>query len=112
MIRNAICRADPMRVRLPTIGLAAVPHHICLVNDVWLAVNGLPEDKLGAGYAVPVRQLLSIGEARSYDPAKWPDYCARFALGREHISDLIRIACDAVLHLKDPLIFSSGKSVC
>src|SRR4051794_11719850 len=90
-----------MQVRLPAIGPAAVPHHICLVNDVWLAMNGSPEDELGAGYAAPVRRLLSIAEARSYNPSEWPDYCARFGLEREHIGDLIRMACDAALNQAD-----------
>src|SRR5690242_2411085 len=71
------------------------------MNDVWLAMDSPSEDKLGAGYAAPVRQLLSIGETHSYDPATWPDYCARFALGHEHIGDLIRMACDAALHQAD-----------
>src|SRR3954452_12544141 len=101
MIRNAIYRADPDAGETPAIGPAAVPHHICLVNDVWLAMDSPSEDKLGAGYAAPVRQLLSIDEARSYNPSEWPDYCARFALGREHIGDLIRMACDAGLNQAD-----------
>ena len=58
-------------------------------------MNGSPEDELGVGYAAPVQRLLSIGEARSYNPSEWPDYCARFGLQREHISDLIRMAWDA-----------------
>jgi len=64
-------------------------------------MNGSPEDELGVGYAAPVQQLLSIGEARSYKPSEWPDYCARFGLQREHISDLIRMACDAALNQAD-----------
>jgi hypothetical protein len=64
-------------------------------------MDSSPKDKLGAGYAAPVRQLLSIGETHSYDPATWPDYCARFALGHEHIGDLISMACDAALHQAD-----------
>jgi SEC-C motif/PBS lyase HEAT-like repeat len=75
-----------------------VPHHICCMGDVWLAMSGSPEDELGAGYKAPVQQLLSIGETRSYDPSEWPDYCARFGLEREHIGDLIRMACDAALN--------------
>lgn len=71
------------------------------MDDVWLAMDRLPEDDLGAGYAAPVRRLLSVGETRSYDPADWPDYCAKFALGREHIGDLIRMACDTALHQAD-----------
>ncbi len=61
-------------------------------------MNGFPEDELGVGYAAPVQRLLSIGEARSYNPSDWPDYRARFGLEREHIGDLIRMACDAGLN--------------
>src|SRR6266403_3557677 len=53
-------------------------------------------------YAVPVRRLLFIGETRNYDPAEWPDYAAKFGLGREHIDELIRLACDAALNWGDP----------
>jgi hypothetical protein len=49
-------------------------------------------------YTDPVRRLLSIGENWENDPAKWPDYAAKFGLGREHIAELIRLACDAVLY--------------
>lgn len=52
-------------------------------------------------YAEPVRQLLLIGEASGYDPAKWPDYRAKFGIGHEHICALIRLACDAALHHGD-----------
>jgi SEC-C motif len=88
----------PMQVRLPALGPAAMPHHVCRKGNVWLAMNGFPEDELGVGYAAPVQRLLSIGEARSHDPSDWPDYRARFGLGREHIGDLIRMACDAGLN--------------
>lgn len=88
----------PKQARLPAIGPVAVPHHIGRMGDVWLAMNGSPEGELGAGYAAPVQQLLSIGEAHSYNPSGWLDYCARFGLQREHIGDLIRMACDAALN--------------
>ena len=91
----------PKQARLPAIGPVAVPYHIGRMGDVWLALNGSPENEVGVGYAAPVRQLLSIGETHSYDPAEWPDYCARFALGHEHIGDLIRMACDAGLNQAD-----------
>jgi hypothetical protein len=71
------------------------------MGDVWLAMNGSPEGELGVGYAAPVQRLLSIGEVRSHNPSEWPDYCARFGLQREHISDLIRMACDAGLNQAD-----------
>ena len=87
-----------MQVGLPGLGPVAVPHHICCTNDVWLAMKDSPESEFGVGYAAPVRRLLSIGEARSYDPSDWPDYRARFGLEREHIDDLIRMACDAGLN--------------
>jgi hypothetical protein len=61
-------------------------------------MNGFPEDGLGVGYAAPVQRLLSIGEARGYNPSDWPDYRARFGLEREHIGDLIRMGCDAGLN--------------
>jgi hypothetical protein len=61
-------------------------------------MNGSPEDELGVGYAAPVQRLLSFGEARSYNPSDWPDYRGRFGLEREHIGDLIRMACDAGLN--------------
>src|SRR4051812_15111585 len=64
-------------------------------------MNGLTEDEPGVGYAAPVQRLLSIGETRGYNPSEWPDYCARFGLQREHISDLIRMACDAGLNQAD-----------
>src|SRR4051812_42906230 len=68
------------------------------MGNVWLAMNGSPEDELDVGYKAPVQQLLSIGETRSYNPSEWPDYCARFGLEREHVGDLIRMACDAALN--------------
>src|SRR5215213_10236550 len=67
------------------------------MGDVRLAMNGSPEDQPGVGYAAPVRRLLSVGETRGHDPSEWPDYRARFALEREHVGDLIRMACDAGL---------------
>ncbi len=88
----------PKQARLPAIGPVAVHHHIGRMGDVWLAMNGSPEGELGVGYAAPVQRLLSIGEARSYNPPDWPDYRARFGLEREHIGDLIRMACDAGLN--------------
>jgi hypothetical protein len=87
-----------MQVGLPALGPVAAPHHISSISDVWLAMKDSPESELGAGYAAPVRRLLSVGEARSYDPSDWPDYRARFGLEREHIGDLIRMACDAELN--------------
>jgi SEC-C motif/PBS lyase HEAT-like repeat len=71
------------------------------MGDVWLAMNGSSEGELGVGYAAPVQRLLSIGEVRSYNPSEWPDYGARFGLQREHIGDLIRMACDAGLNQAD-----------
>jgi hypothetical protein len=64
-------------------------------------MNGSPEDEVGVGYAAPVQRLLSLGEAGRYNPSEWPDYCARFGLEREHIGDLIRMACDAALNQAD-----------
>jgi hypothetical protein len=53
-------------------------------------------------YTDPVRRLLSIGESWENDPAKWPDYAAKFGLGSEHIAELIRMGCDAALYGDDP----------
>jgi hypothetical protein len=64
-------------------------------------MNGSPESELGVGYATPVQELLSLGEVRSYNPSEWPDYRAQFGLQREHIGDLIRMACDAGLNQAD-----------
>ena len=52
-------------------------------------------------YSDPVRRLLSIGESWENDPAKWPDYAAKFGLGSEHIAELMRLACDTVLYGSD-----------
>ena len=64
-------------------------------------MNGIPEGEPDGGYAAPVRQLLNIGEARSYRPSDWPDYRGRLGLQREHIADLIRMASDAGLNQAD-----------
>jgi hypothetical protein len=52
-------------------------------------------------YTDPVRRLLSIGESRAADPARWLDYVAKFGLRNEHTSELIRLACDAALYGSD-----------
>jgi hypothetical protein len=52
-------------------------------------------------YTDPVRRLLSIGESRAADPAKWLDYATKFELRREHSTELIRLACDAALYGSD-----------
>ncbi len=91
----------PKQAKLPAIGSVAVSHYIGRMGDGWLAMNGSAEGELGAGYAAPVQQLLSIGKARSYNPSEWSDYCARFGLRREHVGDLIRMACDAALNQAD-----------
>jgi hypothetical protein len=57
---------------------------------------------LAPAYADPVRQLLTIGEVASHDPAGWPDYPTEFGLGHEHAGALIRLACDAALNAGDP----------
>jgi hypothetical protein len=65
-------------------------------------IETVPHYDVRTDYAVPVRRLLSIGETRNYDPAEWPDYAAKFGLGREHIAELIRLACDAALNWGRP----------
>jgi hypothetical protein len=61
-----------------------------------------PHNDLRTDYAGPVQRLLTIGETRSYDPAEWPDYAVEFGLGREHIAELSRLACDRALNYGDP----------
>ncbi len=61
-----------------------------------------PPNDLRTDYAGPVQQLLTIGETRSYDPAEWLDYAVEFGLGREHIAELSRLACDRALNYGDP----------
>lgn len=53
------------------------------------------------GYSDPVGLLLNVGAPRSYNPAEWPDYMAKFGLAPEHIPELIRLACDAALNQGD-----------
>jgi hypothetical protein len=48
-------------------------------------IETVPHNDVRTDHAVPVRRLLSIGETRNYDPAEWPDYAAKFGLGREHV---------------------------
>jgi hypothetical protein len=64
-------------------------------------MDGPQASDLCGDYADPVRQLLIIGETRSYDPADWLDYTAEFGIGHEHIGALTRLACDAALHHAD-----------
>ncbi len=52
-------------------------------------------------YDDPVGRLLAIGEAGSYDPAKWRDYVAEFGLGREHVAALACMVCDVALSRTD-----------
>jgi hypothetical protein len=47
-------------------------------------------------YTSPVDKLLTIGEAESVNPDKWPNYL-ELGLGTEHVSDLIRMATDRKL---------------
>jgi SEC-C motif len=61
-----------------------------------------PHNDLCTDYAGPVQRLLTIGETRSYDPAEWLDYTVEFGLGREHIGELSRLACDRALNYGDP----------
>ena len=55
-------------------------------------------EDLVADYADPVRQLLTLGETRAFNPEIWPDHRARFDLGHERVSELIRMARDRELH--------------
>jgi hypothetical protein len=65
-------------------------------------IETVPPNDLCTDYAGPVRRLLFIGKTRSYDPAEWPDYATEFGLRREHVPELIRLACDAALNWGDP----------
>jgi hypothetical protein len=70
--------------------------------DAWSRLMNSPTDvALHSDYANPVRQLLTMGETRDYDPAKWPNYVARFGFGDEHVGELIRLACDPAMHTDD-----------
>ena len=71
------------------------------LEDRCRIMDGVQGSDLRGDDADAVRQLLLIGDARSYDPAKWPDYRAEFGIGHEHIGALIRLACDAALHHAD-----------
>ena len=55
----------------------------------------------GTQYADPVGRLLTIGETRSYDPAKWPDYVVNLGLARVHVAALACMICDAALNRAD-----------
>jgi hypothetical protein len=61
----------------------------------------VPYNDLCADYGGPVQRLLTIGETRNYDPAEWLDYAVEFGLGREHIAELSRLACDRALNYGD-----------
>jgi hypothetical protein len=63
----------------------------------------VPHNPLCTDYADdPLRRLLFVGKSQNYDPAQWPDYAREFGLRREHIPELIRLACDADLNWGDP----------
>ena len=79
-------------------GLTTYPGRFCLLDEGRRTMDGLLANDPCATYAAPVRRLLSIGEIRSYDSADWPDYLREFAIGHEHIGELIRLACDEALH--------------
>ena len=72
-----------------------------LLDDGRRIMSGLPANDPSATYAAPVRRLLSIGETGNYDAADWPDYVNEFAIGSEHVGELIRLACDETLHRAD-----------
>jgi hypothetical protein len=64
-------------------------------------MDGVQGSDLRAAHGDPVRQLLIIGETSIGNPADWPDYRAEPGLGQEHVSALIRLACDVALHQGD-----------
>jgi hypothetical protein len=65
-------------------------------------IKAVPHNHICTDYADPLRQLLFVGKTRNYGPAEWPDYVTEFGLRREHIPELIRLACDAALNWGDP----------
>jgi hypothetical protein len=64
-------------------------------------MDGVQGSYLRVAHTDPVRQLLIIGETSIGDPADWPDYTADPGIGHEHVSALIRLACDLALHHGD-----------
>ena len=56
-------------------------------------------DTLRQDYADPVACLLTEGDGELFKSTPWPDYVTKHHFGREHIPDLIRMACDMALHL-------------
>ncbi len=72
-----------------------------LPNDGYGMIE-VPDNDLCTDYAGPVQRLLTIGETRNCGPAEWPDYAVEFGLGREHIAELSRLACDRALNCGDP----------
>jgi hypothetical protein len=65
-------------------------------------MDGVQGSDLRASHTDPVRQLLIIGKTSVGDPADWRDYTADPGIGHEHVSALIRLACDVALHHGDP----------
>ncbi len=65
-------------------------------------IDTSPNSGVRTEYIDPVRRLLSIGESREDDSAKWLSYAETFGLGSEHIAELIRLACDEGLYGGDP----------
>ena len=74
----------------------------CHANDGYGMIETVPHNDLCTDYAGPVQRLLTIGETRNCGPAEWPDFAVEFGLGREHIAELSRLACDRALNRGDP----------
>jgi len=58
-------------------------------------------DALHQDYVDPVARLLTEGDANLFESTPWPDYPGKFALGLEHVAELIRMSCDMTLHDDD-----------
>ena len=65
-------------------------------------IKTVADSGLCTDYAGTLQRLLFIGKTRNYDPTEWPDYVREFGLRREHIPELIRLACDVALNWGDP----------
>jgi hypothetical protein len=64
-------------------------------------MSTLASSDLHGDYAAPVRQLLTLGETHDHNPARWPNYAAKFGIGAEHVDELIRLACDPLSQTDD-----------
>ncbi len=57
-------------------------------------------DGVAAGIAIQIAPLLRLGQPSKREFEVWPDYAARYDLGKQHEAALIRMACDPALQLE------------